>query len=114
RGDVWAAVGVEGGQPRGPGVEPAGGRCRPRVELRRDGGPVDRGQPIRTAQVDDLHVRDLLVTSASAGSGWPRPVSGSWPAPSCRLLPLLRMRRRRIDTVLRPFSRAGTPRTSRD
>src|SRR5215467_15578212 len=59
RGYMRAAVLVDGGQPRRAGVRRVRSRCRPRVELLGDGGPIHRRQPIRLTQIYDLHIPNL-------------------------------------------------------
>src|ERR1017187_8935448 len=56
-----AAVLVDGGQPGRAGVPPVRSWRRPRIELLSDCGPVHWRQPIRLAQVGDLHKPSFLT-----------------------------------------------------
>src|SRR6266487_1074408 len=66
RSHMRAAVLVDGGQPRRAGVRRVRSRCRPRIELVGNGGPIYRRQPIRLTQIDDLHIPNLPARSSPA------------------------------------------------
>src|SRR3954454_18177334 len=59
RGHMRAAVLVDGGQPGRAGVDRVRRWRRPRKELRDDCAPIHRRQPIRLAQIDDVHKASL-------------------------------------------------------